>query len=320
MGKAGGAEPGGAEPVRSAVPATLELPAEAHGQRLDQAVWARARADGVVASRVEVRRGLAAGAIRVDGRSAPPGRRAAGGEQIDLSSFRPRSAWRLAPRPDLLAESPVVDQTPDWVALAKAPGLPTLPGRDPDGPSLLHAAIAFDPAVAEAGPAGEGGAVHRLDNATSGVVLFARTSEARRRLRAAFSEHAVPKVYEALVRDPGEQAGLPALLRGAIETTGGPRVRVRLESGDGPGPTSEVQILERAGGVARLGVRTRWGQRHQVRAHLAAAGWPILGDPLYAPPADAAAFERLGLHAVSIEVDGRTVEAPSGWAGLSKWR
>lgn len=288
----------------------MRLPETARGVRLDHAVHAALAAAGSPASRVEVRRALRAGDLRVDGRSARPGSRAVGGEEIDVRAFVPRAAWRLSPRPDLLAQNPVVFEGPDWLAFDKAPGLPTLPAHDPEAPSLLHAALAADPAIGQAGPPGEGGSVHRLDNDTSGVVLFARTAEARRRLRVAFTAHRVPKGYDALVRDPG--GALPRAVRADIETSGGARVRVR----PGPEATCEslFELVARGEGAALVHVRTHWGRRHQVRAHLAWVGWPVLGDRLYADPSTAAALDRLGLHAAWIEVDGHRVEVPSGWS------
>jgi 23S rRNA-/tRNA-specific pseudouridylate synthase len=303
------------------VPRDLEprIPPTARGHRLDRAVHGVARDAGLSVSRVEVRRALGAGVIRIDGRAAAPGARAAGGEQVDLRSFRPKSAWRLAPRLDLMPNNPVVAETASWVALAKAPGLPTLPLRDPEAPSLLHVAIAFDPSIETAGPPGEGGAVHRLDNETSGVVLFARDEATRVRLRRAFAHHQVEKIYEALVRDHGPDELPPPRIRGQIQTTGGARVRVRPAAAGAAGPESRVELIDRADGVARLRVRSRWGRRHQVRAHLATAGWPILGDRLYAPAEDAAALPRLGLHACALELDGVIVRVDSGWEGRAQW-
>ena len=295
------------------------IPMTARGQRLDRVVHALAAEVGFATSKVEVRRALAQGDVRVDGRVVAPGARAVGGEQVDLRAFRPKSGWRLTPRPDLVATNPKVAETASWVALAKAPGLPTLPLRDPDAPSLLQVAIAIDPSIETAGPPGEGGAVHRLDNETSGVVLFARDSATRARLRRAFAHHEVEKAYEALVRDHGADQLPPVHIRGEIQTTGGPRVRVRSAARGSAEPESRVELLDRGDGVARLCVRSRWGRRHQVRAHLAAAGWPILGDRLYASPEDAAALERLALHASELRLEGALIEAPSGWEGRSGW-
>jgi 23S rRNA-/tRNA-specific pseudouridylate synthase len=297
--------------------ASVRLPASAEGVRFDRATQAALRAAGFAVSVTEVRAALRAGHLRVDGRKVAPGGRAVGGERVEVEDFVPKSRWVSRPRPDLLATNPLLALRPDWVALAKAPGLPTLPLRGPDEPSLLLAALAVDPQIGAAGPPGEGGAVHRLDNGTSGVVIFARNASARARLRERFAAHAIEKGYEALVRGSTQ---LPNRITAEIETTGGPRVRVRETKPADDAPASVFVELERVGTLRRVEARTRWGRRHQVRAHLAYAGHPILGDPLYAPPEVTAELDRLGLHARWIEIEGERIEVASGWEGLEGWR
>jgi len=297
--------------------ADLRIPASARGSRLDRAARDVLAAAGIPTSVNEVRAALRAGRVRVDGRRVPPGRSVEGGERLDTRAFVPRRQAKVRPRPDLLAGHPLVFDAGDWFALAKGSGLPTLP-LDPEDDALLGAAVAVDPAVAVAGPPLEGGAVHRLDTATSGLVLFARTAAARARLRAAFRSHDALKGYEALVRGGGP---VPPVVRAPIETTGGPRVRVRApRPGELDVPESRLERLEASDSAARVLVITRWGRRHQVRAQLAHIGRAVLGDPLYAEPADAAAFPRLALHAAWIAIDGRRVTLPSGWAGQAPWR
>jgi len=302
--------PSPSEPDRLA-----RVSAEAAGARMDFAVHAALRSSGVSASVSEVRKALRAGQIRVDGRSPAPGSRARGGENVDWRAFTPRSAWALQPRLDLLASNPKIDEGEGWIALAKQAGLPTLPLRGPDDPALLLAAIAAAPDIASAGPPGEGGAVHRLDNDTSGVVVFARNREARSRLRSAFTRHELSKGYEALV--PAD-VSIPTEIRGRIETTGGPRVRVRPLDAVEEGPRCRVRRLEANGGVARVEVTTSWGSRHLVRALLARVGAPLLHDELYGGRTEPR-LGRLALHATWIEIDGRRIEHPSGWAGLEAW-
>lgn len=290
-------------------PPALRIPVEARGARLDHAARDVLAASGHELSVREVRSAIRDGRIRVDGRRSAPGRRVEGGERLDTQRFVPRSQWILAPRPDLLADNPVVFQAEEWFVLNKSPGLPTLPRPVPGDPALLLAAMAVDPAVATAGPPLEGGAVHRLDNETSGIVVFARTEAARSRLRRAFAAHRIAKGYEALVE---EREAWPRVVRAHIVTRGGPRVRV-VAAGDEAAPESWIRRLSALTGAARVEVTTRWGRRHQVRAHLAWAGMPIRGDRLYAPEPVASSLERLALHAAWIELDGERVEVPSGW-------
>ncbi len=286
------------------------------GARLDHAVRSLLERHGVQISVREVRAALARGWIRVDGRQQAPGRPAKGTEDLDLSEFEPRASFRITGRPDLLERCPLIEAGPDWFALSKPSGLPSLPRhvRSPD--SALHAAVAHDPRVANAGPALEGGAVHRLDNDASGVLVFATSESARRRLRRRFSQGEVDKRYTALVhwgRPPGAFS-----VRAEIESRG--RGRVRVHPADDPSaPESRVSIVDSLEGWARVEVATRQGRHHQVRAHLAYAETPIAGDRTYAPPDVASALERLGLHASTITIEGQRVIAPlpEGWEDLS---
>jgi 23S rRNA pseudouridine1911/1915/1917 synthase len=152
--------------------------------------------------------------------------------------------------------------------------------------------------------------VHRLDKHTSGVLLVAKTPAVHAQLTRALGERRVEKDYLAVVagrvpRARGEiRLGVerdPANRRRMIASPSSARVSVtqyeRVASPGGPGA-----------GVSVLRCRLVTGRMHQVRVHLAAAGWPILGDPVYGPPASrrfddhevnraAKALERQALHA-----------------------
>jgi tRNA pseudouridine32 synthase/23S rRNA pseudouridine746 synthase len=147
--------------------------------------------------------------------------------------------------------------------------------------------------------------VHRLDLATSGLVLLARTQAAHARLSEAFRERAIDKAYEALVHGPlpaGPDAGcidLPLLVDWPnrplqrVDPVDGKPSLTRWRRIDGP-PGRDPQ-------VARLALEPVTGRSHQLRVHLAAIGCPIVGDPLYGRPGDGA--ERLMLHATRLAFD-----------------
>lgn len=134
--------------------------------------------------------------------------------------------------------------------------------------------------------------VHRLDEATSGLLLFARGIEAQRRLSHAFATGAVAKRYVAVVQGlVGGDAGridLPL----AADWPNRPRQRVAHEGGK-PAVT-EWQVLSREAAATRLALQPLTGRTHQLRVHLAAIGHPILGDALYG---DERSAPRLLLHA-----------------------
>jgi tRNA pseudouridine32 synthase/23S rRNA pseudouridine746 synthase len=141
--------------------------------------------------------------------------------------------------------------------------------------------------------------VHRLDQATSGLMLFARGATAQRQLSMAFEARRIDKRYIAIVH------GEPPDERGSIElplAADWPRrPRQRVDAEHGKPSVTHWRVAERLpGGRTRLELTPVTGRSHQLRVHLAAIGHPILGDLLYAPPEVQAAAGRLLLHASAL--------------------
>jgi tRNA pseudouridine32 synthase / 23S rRNA pseudouridine746 synthase len=156
--------------------------------------------------------------------------------------------------------------------------------------------------------------VHRLDQATSGLMLFARGAHVQRVLSRAFAERRVDKRYIAVVH------GLVAEDHGRIElplTADWPqRPRQRVDPTHGKPAHTEWRVLQRdaASGRTRLLLQPVTGRTHQLRVHLAALGHAIVGDALYATARDAAE-PRLLLHASELQLmhplDGSTLRLQS---------
>lgn len=144
--------------------------------------------------------------------------------------------------------------------------------------------------------------VHRLDMATSGLIVLARDAEAHRRMSRAFEERRVAKRYVAEVhghlRDEAGEIDLP--LRCDWEH----RPRQIVDPLRGRRALTRYRVLGRGGSGedarTRVELEPVTGRSHQLRVHLLALGHPILGDELYAPPPSAARFGRLHLHAAGI--------------------
>jgi len=222
---------------------------------------------------------FAAGWIAVDGARARKGDRVAAGAEVTLRAPATASALAPVPEPDLPLEVLHVDAR--LVALCKPPGQPSHPLRAGETGSLANALVARFPECAAIGrDPREGGLCHRLDRGTSGVLLAARDMQAYLAVRRAFSAGQVDKTYLALVAGNAQagESDAPLVQRG--------KKSVLARAGDPaalPAHTS-WRLLASASGASLLEVTASSGRMHQVRAHLAASGHPLVGDPLYGGP------------------------------------
>ena len=181
--------------------------------------------------------------------------------------------WQRPPwiEPEAPTSFSVLYEDEDLLAVAKPAGLPTLPGANFLKTTLLHLVRAYDP---EATP------LHRLGRWTSGLVLCARNHHSRNALMRQWSAKEVGKRYRALA------SGLPDLDEMTISTPIGPVPHALFGSlhaatPNGKPSLSQVKVLERRTASFLCDVLIATGRPHQIRIHLAAAGHPLKGDPLY---------------------------------------
>jgi tRNA pseudouridine32 synthase / 23S rRNA pseudouridine746 synthase len=186
-----------------------------------------------------------------------------------------------------MQEPKVWHEDSDLVVVDKPAGLLAVPGRGEDMQDCLSARVAARWPDARV--------VHRLDMATSGLMLFARGADAQRHLNAAFAQRRIDKCYVAVVH------GLVEAEAGAIEaplSADWPRrPRQRIDHEHGRPAVTRWRVLGRdAGGQrTRIELEPVTGRTHQLRVHLCSIGHAIVGDPLYGEDADAE--PRLLLHA-----------------------
>lgn len=165
----------------------------------------------------------------------------------------------------------IVHEDDSIIAVDKPAGLPTMPA----GGYLNHTLLAL---MRERYP--ETSPLHRLGRHTSGLVLFARTRAAASELARAWRDHTVKKTYRALAL--GETRTEMFVIDVPIGPVPHPLLgTVRAASEDGKPSHSVAVVLERSRDRTLFNVEIKTGRPHQVRIHLAYAGHPLVGDPLY---------------------------------------
>ena len=139
--------------------------------------------------------------------------------------------------------------------------------------------------------------VHRLDKVTSGVMIFALTAEAHRGLNRQFERHEVEKLYHAIVE------GLPPwdehTARHMLQTNVGRKHRTVVVHKRGKNSETHFKVLKRSQDKALVEAHPKTGRTHQVRVHLSALGFPLLGDILYGA-SETELIKRPALHAYSL--------------------
>lgn len=199
----------------------------------------------------------------------------------------------------------VVHDDARLLVLDKPSGLPSVPGRGPDKQDcLLHR-------VQETRP--QALVVHRLDWATSGLIVLALDPPAQRELSRQFAERLVTKQYAAVVTGvvAADTGSIDLPLRKDFEHP----PRHCVDPIHGRPAHTEWRVVERFADRTRLELTPLTGRSHQLRVHLATMGHPIVGDALYADEATAAQAPRLLLHATGLTLnhpdDGRRLEFSS---------
>jgi RluA family pseudouridine synthase len=141
--------------------------------------------------------------------------------------------------------------------------------------------------------------VHRLDRGTSGVIVFAKTAEAHRRLSRAFQDREIHKLYRAVVQGHLRRASgeIAEPLRGF----GSGRVAVDSRGSEA---VTRYRRLARLQDADLLEVEPLTGRRHQIRVHCYAIGHPLLGDTRYGADRPVGGAPRLMLHSTELRLPG----------------
>lgn len=269
------------------IAATFTVKPDEAGGRLD--LFVLAQCEGT--TRALIRDAIASGGIAINGKSAPKGARLRPGDIVEVVDLPTEKENRVQPSPAVagIIKQRIVYEDESFIAFDKPAGMPVQPLSSREDGTLAGGAVAIFPPLAGVGDEPLiAGAIHRIDAPTSGLVIFAKNNSVFSSMRALFAAREVEKKYIALVRGKVDNpssvtcnlAHAPHLsycrMVAYDSLSAGERKRSRpLFAATSFAPLSKIK------GGTLLIITISTGVTHQIRAQLAMAGYPIVGDTLY---------------------------------------
>jgi 23S rRNA pseudouridine1911/1915/1917 synthase len=276
------------------------------GERLDRVV---ALESGL--SRQEVSDLINAGGVLVNGAVATKSSaRVNAGDEIEATL---PDAVDTSLTADPSIEVPVVYEDDHIIVVNKPAGLVVHPGAGNPGGTLVNGLLARYPELAGVGESDRPGIVHRLDGGTSGLMVVARTEEAREELVAMLANREVTREYRALAW--GDVQGEDGIIDAPIGRSTRERTKMAVVR-DGREARTRYEVLDRFSIPAKftlLWCKLETGRTHQIRVHLAAIGHPVVGDTRYGRARPALRCDRPFLHAEHLAFDHPITEEPMEW-------
>jgi 23S rRNA pseudouridine1911/1915/1917 synthase len=257
----------------------------------------------------------AAGGVLIDGAAVGKSDRVRAGAWLDVTLPDPPAPIQVVAQP--VPGLRILHDDDDIVVVDKPVGLAAHPSPGWAGPTVIGGLAGAGYRISTSGAAERQGVVHRLDVGTSGLMVVAKSERAYTRLKRAFKQRRVDKVYHAVVQ------GHPDPLTGTVDA---PIARHPVHDhkwavvADGRPSVTHYETLEAFRAASLLEIRLETGRTHQIRVHMAALRHPCVGDLTYgADPtlAKRLRLERQWLHAYRLGFDhpgsGERVEFTSDY-------
>ncbi len=226
-------------------------------------------------SRSFVQKLIAEGLVEVNGVKAKASRTLQGGERIEA----------IIPEPEPVAAEPediplsILFEDEHLIAVDKPAGMVVHPAPGHHSGTLVNALLGHCRDLSGIGGALRPGIVHRLDSGTTGVIVAAKNDRSHRELSQQFKDRTVEKSYKALVYgSPGSEEGEIDVAIGRDHRN---RKKISAATNRPREALTRYHVDEDFGGISFLTLRLLTGRTHQVRAHLAHIGFPVIGDSLY---------------------------------------
>jgi 23S rRNA pseudouridine1911/1915/1917 synthase len=245
-------------------------------------------------SRTQAQKLIDGGHVTVNGGAGKASQKLQSGDQVTVVVSPPEPST-LIPEDIPLK---IIYEDEDLLVVDKPPGLTVHPAPGHYSGTLVNAVLAHVPGL-KAGEASRPGIVHRLDKDTSGLIIVAKNAQAHLKLAEQFKNRTVTKIYLALVQ--GQLTPDEGIIEANIGRSPRDRRQMAVVS-RGRAAATRYKVIQRIGNYTLLEVRPQTGRTHQIRVHLAAIGFPVVGDGTYGAKSPFLARQFLHAHQLGFKL------------------